>query len=95
MHDIINPATLFFDAVLFDCSYTPNIVTTLEKTSRRIPHSMVLINVFYLAENVTLKTEMHVVLTRNPLTESRLYKIYITCVHNSSTAFHSTPVSYV
>jgi hypothetical protein len=30
------------------------------------------------------------VLTRNPVTESRLYKIYIKCAANSATAVHST-----
>jgi len=57
MRDVINPATLYSDAVFFDCSYTTSIMTTLEKTSLCIPHSMALINVFYLTENVALKTE--------------------------------------
>jgi hypothetical protein len=60
IHDIINPANLFFNAVLFDCSYTLIIMTTLEKTFVCVPHSMVLINVFYLTENIALKNERRV-----------------------------------
>jgi hypothetical protein len=58
----------------------------LEKTSLCIRHSMAL---FYLTENLALKTKRRVVFTRNPVTEWRLYKSYIRCAANNTTAVNS------